>query len=82
MITKLVSSKSVIAKVIADLDLKDDNLRITDMFHWIGEAIEKIGSPQQLIHKVSGIEDEPILTLSNHQVALPTNLYKLEQVAY
>ena len=30
MITKLVSSKSVIAKVIADLDLKDDNLRITD----------------------------------------------------
>ena len=82
MITKLVSSKSVIAKVIADLDLKDDNLRITDLRHWIGEAIEKIGSPQQLIHKVSGIEDEPILTLSNHQVALPTNLYKLEQVAY
>ena len=82
MIAKLVSSKSVIAKVIADLDLKDDNLRITDMLHWMGEAIEKIGSPQQLIHKVSGINDEPILTISNHQVAMPDGLYRLEQISY
>jgi len=82
MIAKLVSSKSVIAKVIADLDLKDDNLRITDMLHWMGEAIEKIGSPQQLIHKVSGINDEPILTISNHQVAMPDDLYRLEQITY
>lgn len=82
MVTKLVSSKSVIAKVIADLDLKDDNLRITDMLHWMGEAIEKIGSPQQLIHKVSGIDDVPVLTLSNHQVAMPSDLYRLEQITY
>ena len=82
MITKLVSSKSVIAKVIADLDLKDDNLRITDCLHWLGEAIEKIGSSQQLIHKVSGINNDPVLTISNHQVTLPEDLYRLEQVAY
>lgn len=82
MVAKLVSSKSVIAKVIADLDLKDDNLRITDMLHWIGEAVEKIGAPQQLIHNVSGVNDIPLLTLSNHQVAMPNNLYRLEQVAY
>ena len=82
MVAKLVSSKSVIAKVIADLDLKDDNLRITDMLHWIGEAVEKIGAPQQLIHSVSGIDNIPILTLTNHQVAMPTDLYRLEQITY
>ncbi|MFR0885633.1 MAG: hypothetical protein ACLSGJ_10775 [Lachnospira eligens] len=41
---KLVSSKSVIAKIISDLDLKEDEIKITDIRNWIGEAMEKIGA--------------------------------------
>jgi hypothetical protein len=43
---KLVSSKAVLAKIIADLDLKEDEIRITDVREWIGEAMEKIGAVQ------------------------------------
>ncbi len=39
---KLISSKAVLAKIIADLDLKEDEIRITDVREWIGEAMENI----------------------------------------
>ena len=42
MINKLVSSKSVIAKIIADLDLQEEEIKISDFIEWIGEANEKI----------------------------------------
>lgn len=76
MITKLVSSKSVIAKIIADLDLQESDMRITDMREWIAEAIEKIGATTQLQHKV---KDVPYC---NHQAPLPCDIYQLDQVAY
>jgi hypothetical protein len=79
---KLVSSKTVIAKIIADLDLKEDDLRISDIREWIGEAIEKIGAITQVSFKVSGVDDAPILVLANHQAALPCDLHQLHQVAY
>ena len=44
---KLISSKAVLAKIIADLDLKEDEIRITDVREWIGEAMEKIVAVQQ-----------------------------------
>ncbi|MGM9532993.1 MAG: hypothetical protein ACI3VO_14230 [Intestinibacter sp.] len=40
----MISSKSIIAKVIADLDLKERDIKISDIKEWIGEAMEKIGS--------------------------------------
>ena len=49
MITKLTSIKTVIAKIIADLDLKEDDIRISDVRSWCGEAIEKIGAVTQFI---------------------------------
>ena len=52
MVYKMVSSKSVIAKVIADLDLKEEDIRITDIKQWIGDACMNIGSVNQLEHKV------------------------------
>ena len=52
MVYKMVSSKSVIAKVIADLDLKEEDIRITDVRQWVGEACMNIGSVNQLEHKV------------------------------
>jgi hypothetical protein len=44
MIYKMVSSKAVVAKVIADLGLREDKIKITDISEWIGEAMEKIGA--------------------------------------
>lgn len=82
MIAKFISSKQIIAKIFADLDVQDDNQRITDMREWIGEAVEKIGAVTQLLHKESGVDGEPILTVSGYQVALPTDLYRLRQVAF
>ena len=73
---RMISSKSVVAKVIADLDLKEDQIRITDIREWIMEGILKIGAVQQYEHKVA------ILPIECHQVALPCDLYKLGQVAF
>jgi len=82
MVTKLTSVKTVIAKVIADLDLKEDDMRITDMREWAAEAIEKIGAVTQFIHKVSGQDGTPITVLHAHQAPLPCDLHQLHQVAY
>lgn len=73
---RMISSASVVAKVIADLDLREDQIRITDIREWIMEGILKIGAVQQYEHKVA------ILPIEGHQVALPCDLYKLGQVAF
>lgn len=73
---KLISSKAVLAKIIADLDLKEDEIRITDVREWIGEAMEKIGAVQQLEHKVANIQ------VADYQAKLPCDLYRLNQVAF
>lgn len=82
MITKLVSSKRAIAKVLADLDLSESNVRISDWREWIGEAVEKIGAITQYIPKVSGEDGTPILEINGHQVELPCDLHQLHSVAY
>lgn len=73
---RMISSNSIISKVIADLDLKESDIRITDMKEYIMEGILKIGAVQQYEHKVA------ILPIECHQVALPCDLYKLGQVAF
>lgn len=76
MINKMISSKSVMSKIIADLDLDEDDIRIADIREWIGEAILYIGAPTQLNHKVV------VLPLKNYQVKLPCDLEKIDFVAY
>ena len=76
MVYKMISSKSVIAKVIADLDLKEEDIRITDIKSWIGEACMNIGSVNQLEHKVV------VLPLDSYQCKLPCDLERLNSVAY
>ena len=76
MIYKLTSSKTVIAKIFADLDIQEESHRITDMREWIAEAIEKIGSFNQLEKKTK------VLVVNNYQAALPSDFYSLNQVAY
>lgn len=76
MIYNLVSSKAVVAKVIADLDLKESELRITDIKEYIGEAMERIGSVMQLDHRVA------VVPLNQYQAKFPCDLYRLDSVAY
>ena len=45
----------MLANIIAELYLKEDEIIITDVREWIGEAKEKIGAVQQLEHKVANI---------------------------
>lgn len=73
---KLISSSAIIAKLIAELDLKEDEIKITDIRQWIGDAMEKIGTIQQLEQKVVNI---PVI---GYQAKLPCDLYKLGQVAF
>jgi len=82
MVTRLISSKSVVAKIMADLDMDEDNIRITDIREWIGEAIEKIGGIHQYGSKVSGTFNEEIIELKDYQAKLPCDLHSLNQVAY
>lgn len=72
----MISAKTVIGKVIADLDLKESEIRISDIKEYILEGMLKIGAIQQYEHKVA------ILPVNCHQAALPCDLYKLGQVAF
>lgn len=72
----MTSSQSVIAKAIADFNIQEDQIRITDWKEWLLEGILKIGAIQQYEHKVS------IVPVIGHQASLPCDLYKLGQVAF
>ena len=74
--------ESVIAKIMADLDLSEKNVRITDMKEWIFEAVDKIGAPAQYEQVESGVGEEPILQICDRQVPLPRGLQFLDGVAY
>lgn len=82
MIYKLTSSKEIIAKVMADLDIKEDLQRETDMHEWISEAVEKIGAVTQLKRVVSGSDEAEYLEIKNYQAQLPTELFRLNNVMY
>ena len=73
---RLISSKTVLAKVIADLSMPERDIKISDMKEWVAEAMLKIGAIQQYEHKVA------ILPICDHQAKLPCDLYKLGQVAF
>ncbi len=76
MVYKMITSKSVIAKVIADLGLEEDKIKISDIREWIGEAVSKIGSITQKKHKVV------IIKLHDYQCKLPCDLDSIDMVAY
>lgn len=81
MIYKLTSSKKVIAKVFADLNLREGEYRITDMLEWVGEALLKIGAISSLIPKTTGRSGLPMLRLENYQAKLPCDFHSLNSVS-
>jgi len=74
MIYKNISSQSIIRKVFRDL--KPTNANWTDdAVEWIGEALEHIGASPQLITK------NTVLTVTDYKVAMPSDLYYVNQVS-
>ena len=71
MIYKYTKCESVIAKIMADADMSEKNIRVTDIREWIFEAVEKIGAPVQYVQKESGEDGVPIFEIHEHQVPLP-----------
>lgn len=82
MIYKFISSEQIVSKVMADLDLSEENLRITDMREWCFEGIEKIGSVKQLERKMSGINGATPLKITGYQAQLPSDLFRMNQAMY
>lgn len=82
MIYNYTKCESVIAKIMADLDISEKNIRITDIREWIFEAVDKIGAPMQYITKESGVDGEPLLKIEDYQAPLPYGLQHLDAVAY
>lgn len=72
----LISSNSVVAKLISDLDLKEDQIQISSIKEWIAEAVEKIGAIQQYDRNIV------VTQFDNYQVKLPYDLHKLGQIGY
>lgn len=82
MIYNYTKCESVIAKVMADLNISEKNIRITDIREWIFEAVDKIGAPMQYIQKESGSDGEPIIKIEDYQAPIPAGLQSLDTVAY
>jgi len=45
MIYRYIKCESVIAKIMADANMSDKDMRVTDMREWIFEAVDDIGAP-------------------------------------
>lgn len=82
MIYNLVSSKEIVSKVITDLRLQEEDYNVTDMIEYIGEALESIGAFRQFNVKVTGKENEPLMSVSNFQAKLPEDLVKPVFIQY
>ena len=82
MIYKYTKCESVIAKIMADADLTEKSMRVTDIREWIFEAIEKIGAPMQYIDRESGEDGVPVFKICDYQIPLPDDLTSLTAVGY
>lgn len=82
MIYKYTKCESVIAKIFADAQISEKDMRVADIKEWIFEAVEKIGAPMQYIERESGVDGEPILKVHQFQVPIPDDLVHLTAVAY
>ena len=71
---KNISSQVIIRKVLRDLKPNNANW-IDDAIEWIGEALEHIGASSQLETK------NLVLNVKDYKVALPNDLYYINQVA-
>lgn len=82
MIYKYTKCESVIAKIMADANLTEKNMRVTDIREWIFEAVEKIGAPMQYIQRESGMDCVPVFPVHDHQIPIPDDMEQLTAIAW
>jgi len=75
MVYKYISSKAVIEKVYADLDVSSDDKWLT-MIDWIGQAIEYL----DCVNMMQDIQTD--LEIRDYRAALPCNFYSLVDMSY
>lgn len=75
MVYQTRSAKAIIAKTFRDLRVQRNDW-INDSVEWIGEALDAIGTPGQLVDKAR------ILKSSSHRAPMPHDLYMLQSVWY
>ncbi len=81
---RYTSINETIAKVIADNDLEDHEVKVSDFVTWAGEAIKKIGAMPMFRNRITGIEDKfgfvPILTITDYRTEYPCDAYSIYAV--
>ena len=75
-----VSVFQVITKVMADLDISEEQQRVNDYIEWACEAVELIGAPVQM-ETVSMLDDDAIV-VKGYQAQLPSNIMGVLSVEY
>ena len=84
-IIKYVSVQEIFAKVLSDLDINNEALRVSDWIVWTGEALKKINAFPMWKNRITGIDDgmfpSPIIQISNYRAELPCDLYQIIQMA-
>lgn len=68
---KYVSIDNIIGKVYRDMGMADQ-INVSDAVEWAGEAMELIGAPTYMEHKVLDLE------VSDYRVAIPCELHLIE----
>lgn len=76
MVYNYTSSREVVAKIYADLDIQEEMHRISDIREWITEAVEKIGAFDQFVRK--SVE----VPVHDFRVRLPRDFHSMVQCAY
>ena len=82
MVYNLVSVKQVIAKILSDSDIHDENIRLSDYITWLGEALAKIGAFPTYVVRITGKDQLPLLHVEDYQVQLPSDLVQVLGVSY
>jgi hypothetical protein len=82
---KLTGLKEVIAKCYADLNIKEEQVPISDMITWGGEALRKIGGYASLVNRITGIADPygitPVNVIKDYRTKLPCDLVSIVSVS-
>lgn len=72
MITSLVSTSAIIAKLYRDLRIQDTSYE-ADAIEWIGEAIGLIGNGVQFERKSA------VLTIASHSARMPKGMFQFQE---
>jgi|688.fasta_scaffold52678_6 hypothetical protein len=72
---KLVSSKEAVYRAIRDADLKAQDFNLGTMLEWAGEALDLIGCPYSLVHKLACID------IVDNRGVLPCDLHEIRQMS-